>query len=143
MEKIVQLHIKLADPNTTFDRANTDICKQNRTLTMVETQVTCSNCEATLSFESILNEVIKQDVSTELVEEQQEMTIDCPNCGDSLIIRPSEIAVEITLTEALKLFSQALSEIKGNHTTDWEAVIEREREQAERADRIDELARNL
>jgi hypothetical protein len=112
---------------------------------MVDTAVNCSDCDAALSLESILVELVERDIQPETGTEKRDVTIECPECRSDVTIQPAEIAVHITVEEALGTFHEVRSEarIQSERSVDWEAIMEREREQAERADRIDDLAKNL
>lgn len=112
---------------------------------MVESPVTCSECDTAISFESILNELLEHEAPEEILRQGSELTMACDDCDSRVSFYPSDIEIQLTVAEALEAFSTSLSEarFRDARTTDWEEIIHIQREQAKRAEEIDDLARDL
>lgn len=93
----------------------------------------------------MLTEVLTREDSKEILEEGTRVTMACSECECDLTIRPSDVEIQMTVEEALVTLHNALSEtnLQSDRTPDWDEIIDIQREQAKRAEEIDELARNL
>lgn len=118
---------------------------------MAETSFECPSCESDIRPEDVLAALAYQGSAGDVLEEQQDVEMDCPSCGSEIVLGASEVIVKLSVDNAtlavFRRMAEEGDEFVENRTADLDDVVEREQRARERRKemekQLDELLDSL
>lgn len=114
---------------------------------MADISFDCPACSSAISPEEVLVALAHRGTAEELLEDQADVEMNCPECGTEITLRASEAIVKLSADDAVlavfKRLAEEGDEFVHNRRPNFDDIVEREREARERRRQLNETLEEL